>query len=73
MFPGVRSLNLLLLMAMEMGLTSFNKELKDFEIADEDKIFHSAKATINDKGLLVVTSDSVSAPVAARYCWITGV
>jgi len=56
-----------------MGLTSFNKELKDFEIADEDKIFHSAKATINDKGLLVVTSDSVSAPVAARYCWITGV
>jgi sialate O-acetylesterase len=42
--------------------------LKGFEIAGSDKQFHYAKATIRGNEV-VVSSDSVTAPVAVRYAW----
>jgi sialate O-acetylesterase len=43
-------------------------ELKGFDIAGSDKVFHSAKATINGT-TVVVSGAEVSAPVAVRYGW----
>ncbi|MBD1424189.1 sialate O-acetylesterase [Sphingobacterium arenae] len=50
------------------GVCSFNKELKHFEIAGEDQVFHPAVANIQ-KGSLTVYSEVVSKPVAVRYAW----
>ncbi len=44
------------------------KTLKGFTIAGEDRVFHPAKATIQDK-LVVVESKHVKQPVAVRYAW----
>lgn len=52
----------------EGGVTSFGKELTNFIVAGEDKIFYPAKATI-DRGKLTVFSDKVKNPVAVRYGW----
>lgn len=49
------------------GLTSFGKELTDFTIAGEDKVFYHAKAKINKNKTLSVWSDQVQNPVAVRY------
>ncbi|MEI9806624.1 MAG: sialate O-acetylesterase [Bacteroidota bacterium] len=57
------------------GLTSFGKELKNFEIAGEDKVFYPASAIISGKNEIVVKSDSVAHPVAVRYGfkdWVVG-
>ncbi|MDU1903156.1 MAG: sialate O-acetylesterase [Dysgonomonas sp.] len=51
-----------------MWLTSFGKELKQFEIAGADKVFYSAKAEIR-RSKVEVSSDKVSAPVAVRYAF----
>lgn len=51
-----------------MWLTSYGKELKNFEIAGEDKVFYPAKAEIK-RSKVVVSSDKVSKPVAVRYAF----
>ncbi|WP_348823735.1 sialate O-acetylesterase [Flavobacterium aestuarii] len=48
--------------------TPNNTELKGFEIAGADKIFHSAKAIIKDNKI-IVSSESVPDPVAVHYGW----
>lgn len=50
------------------GLTSFGKELVNFEIAGEDKKFYPAKA-VALKNKVEVSSDSVANPVAVRYAF----
>lgn len=40
-----------------------------FEIAGEDKVFHSAKASISDKNKIILSNSKVSKPVAARLGW----
>jgi Domain of unknown function (DUF303). len=51
-----------------MWLTSFGKELKQFEIAGADKVFYPAKAEIR-RSKVEVSSDKVSVPVAVRYAF----
>lgn len=51
-----------------LGLTSFGKAITTVEIAGDNKIFHPAQAVIQGK-TLVVSSPSVSAPVAVRYAF----
>jgi sialate O-acetylesterase len=48
--------------------TPNNDELKGFEIAGADKVFHSAKAIIKDNKI-IVSSDKVQNPVAVHYGW----
>lgn len=48
--------------------TPENAELKGFEIAGADKVFHSAKAIIKDNKI-IVSSDKVQNPVAVHYGW----
>lgn len=49
--------------------TSDNSEnVKGFEIAGTDKVFHSAKAIIKDNKV-IVSSESVPNPVAVHYGW----
>jgi sialate O-acetylesterase len=50
------------------GLTSFSTELKNFEVAGADKVFHPAKASINGSSVSV-SSSSVKEPVAVRYAF----
>lgn len=50
------------------GLTSFGKELTDFEIAGADKIFYPAKAWLN-RGVVAVAAPEVKHPVAVRYAF----
>lgn len=50
------------------GLTSFGKELENFEIAGEDKKFYPAKA-VSLKNKVEVWNDSVPNPVAVRYAF----
>ena len=50
------------------GLTSFSKELQNFEIAGADKVFHPAKASINGSSVSV-SSSLVKEPVAVRYAF----
>jgi sialate O-acetylesterase len=52
----------------ESGLMAKNGPLEGFTIAGEDRKFHTANATIVGD-TVVVSSDKVSAPVAARYGW----
>ena len=52
------------------GISMINQDLKYFEIAGEDKVFHTAKAKVLSKGLrLEVFSENVEKPVAVRYCF----
>lgn len=46
------------------------KELKDFVIAGEDKVFYAAKVKINKNQTLTVYSDMVEKPVAVRYGFV---
>ncbi|MNQ16825.1 Glycosyl hydrolases family 2, sugar binding domain [compost metagenome] len=48
--------------------TPNNDELKGFEIAGADKVFHSAKAIIKDNKV-IVSSNEVQNPVAVHYGW----
>jgi sialate O-acetylesterase len=48
--------------------TPNNDELKGFEIAGADKVFHVAKAIIKDNKI-IVSSDKVQNPVAVHYGW----
>jgi sialate O-acetylesterase len=53
-----------------VGLSSTDKNgiLKGFEIAGSDKVFYVAKAIIKDNKV-IVSSESVSYPVAVHYGW----
>jgi sialate O-acetylesterase len=45
-------------------------QLKGFEIAGEDRIFHPAKAEIETRtARLAVSSENVASPVAVRYAY----
>jgi sialate O-acetylesterase len=50
------------------GLTSFGKELKQFEIAGEDRQFYPAKAVISGNNV-VVEAVEVKNPIAVRYAF----
>jgi len=51
------------------GLTSYGKELTNFEIAGDDKVFYPAVAKIKSRQV-ILTAPEVTKPVAARYCYI---
>ncbi len=53
----------------ENGLTSFGKELQNFEIAGANKIFYPAMAKINDDKSVQVSNDEVKNPAAVRYAF----
>lgn len=48
--------------------TPNNDDLKGFEVAGADKVFHSAKAIIKDNKV-IVSSENVQNPVAVHYGW----
>lgn len=50
------------------GLTSFGKDLSNFEIAGADKKFYKAQAVIN-KTAVSISAPEVSEPVAIRYAF----
>ena len=50
-------------------LTCKDKEIKNFRIAGEDKVFYPAIATLEKNGSITLTSKQVKNPVAARYCF----
>lgn len=50
------------------NLTSFGKEMELFELAGTDKVFYPAKAKIKGNRV-ILTSEKVLAPVAARYAF----
>lgn len=49
------------------GLTSFDEEIRGFEMAGNDKIFYPAAATIKGKGDVLLQCEQVAHPVAVRY------
>lgn len=52
------------------GLTARNDgDLKRFEIAGEDKVWHWADAKTDGPAAVLVSSDDVPSPVAVRYAW----
>jgi sialate O-acetylesterase len=54
----------------ENGLTSFDTEIKGFEISSESREFFPAEAKINIKeNHIELWSRNVELPVAVRYCW----
>lgn len=50
------------------GLTSMNKPLVGFTIADKDSIFIEASAIIHENKV-IVSSSKIKNPVAVRYAW----
>ena len=50
------------------GLTSGGEAPRTFTVAGEDQIFHPAEATIDGESI-VLFSDQVPDPVAARFAW----
>ncbi len=50
------------------GLEAKGGELKGFLVAGEDKVWHEAKAEIQGKQVIVL-STAVAKPVAVRYAW----
>jgi len=55
----------------DRGLTNYgNKyDVKGFQIAGADQIFHPAKASINRNRIITVWSDEVPKPIAVRYAF----
>lgn len=50
------------------GLSTFGKELRGFEVAGKDRVFHPAGARIVREGV-ELHSEKVPDPVAVRYCF----
>ena len=50
------------------GLTTFGKELENFEVAGENKRFYPAQASITRQGITLFSS-AVEKPVAVRYAF----
>jgi len=46
-----------------------DKEIKNFQLAGEDKVFYPATAVLEKNGLITLTSKQVKDPVAVRYCF----
>jgi sialate O-acetylesterase len=55
----------------DKGLIQKGKEIREFYIAGEDRIFYPAKAKINGNSL-VVSSSKVRNPVAVRFAFTDG-
>ncbi len=58
----------------ENGLTSFGKDISNFEVAGADKIFYPATVRVTATGI-TVQSEKVKDPVAVRYGfkdWVVG-
>ena len=53
---------------VDSGFKKPSEDLKEFEVAGEDKIFYPAKAKIDGKTILV-SSDKVKKPLAVRFAW----
>lgn len=54
----------------EMGVGPQGRNLKGFELAGEDKVFHPAQArTTKDCNVIVISSEHVADPVAVRYAF----
>jgi sialate O-acetylesterase len=51
---------------LENGLTAFGKEISNFEIAGDNKVFYPAKAVIVKKQIQVACPE-VKKPIAVRY------
>lgn len=53
-----------------LGLVPRNGDIPNFELAGDDKVFHSASAHYDNKEkCIIVSSAEVAEPVAVRYCW----
>ena len=50
------------------GLNAGAGELENFQLAGEDRVFHAASARI-EGGVVILSSEAVAAPRAARFCW----
>lgn len=53
-------------------LSCNDKIISGFSLAGPDKIFHSAKAVLTKNGDILLQSDQVKNPIAARYCFSNG-
>lgn len=53
---------------VQNGFKKNNEDLKEFEIAGNDKVFYPATAKI-DKKTIIVSSPNVKEPVAVRFAW----
>ena len=51
------------------GITSYGKEITNFEIAGADKVFYPAKAVFKISKVVRVSAPEVKKPVAVRYCY----
>jgi sialate O-acetylesterase len=56
---------------LEGGLVVHGNQLREFELAGNDGKFYPADAHIV-KNKVIVSSSSLSEPVAIRYCWHNG-
>lgn len=55
---------------IHMGISSFGRELTLFEMAGEDRVFHPARAYVDEGNATVVVScDEVRKPAAVRYAF----
>ena len=52
----------------KMGLTSYSKEMVNFEIAGKNQVFYPAKAKIS-RDVVLLTSPEVKEPIAVRYAF----
>ncbi|MBK0369281.1 sialate O-acetylesterase [Flavobacterium agrisoli] len=52
----------------DSGLKKEGKEVKEFEIAGDDRVFYPATAKIKGNSVMV-SSDKVKKPVAVRFAW----
>ena len=50
-------------------LSCKDKEIKNFQLAGEDKVFYPATAVLEKSGSITLTSKQVKNPVAVRYCF----
>jgi sialate O-acetylesterase len=50
-------------------LAAKDKEIKNFQLAGDDKVFYPAMATLEKNGSITLTSKQVKNPVAVRYCF----
>ncbi len=51
------------------GLSPWGADIKGFELAGADKVFHPALARVKDTKVVIVNCPEVPEPVAVRYCF----
>lgn len=52
-----------------LGITSFGKQIKNFEIAGDDGVFYPAKALIVDRKYVEIWNDKIKKPFNIRYAF----